>query len=259
MARGNADKRHARIDQLIDVNVLAVRRATVVGIGTIGSVVVDQFARHGVGRRPPGRLRLIDGDDVQFRNLVGSPYLVRHVGRPKVQAAEEIIHDIDSDINVSHWNRFLTEEDIPQVVEFARRSDLLCLFADDFGLMLRIADACHAICPQVMAMCGERCDTAEVAFSVPGQTVPLSATIGRRELERIEAPQALGCDTAYVANFVAALSLRLLLGDGRENELLPCYSNTPMYVLGLRRRSLFEHMPPDHVRLIVLVGAPTSD
>ena len=104
-----------------------------------------------------------------------------------------------------------------------------------------------------MAAFGPRSDYAEVAFSLPNATPPLSTTMGRRTREGIRQPEALGCDTVWVASFVAALCIRLLLGGAKGSDLLPCYANTPLFILGLRRSWVFENQPEDMARSIVLV------
>ena len=59
-------------------------------------------------------------------------------------------------------------------------------------------------------------------ISVDSQTPPLRTTLGNRRRQTIDKPQALGSDTAYIANLVASLCLRLLLGDAKGSELFPC-------------------------------------
>ena len=253
MKRTDPQSRYGRIADLVDLDVLAVRRVTLIGCGSMGQPISDQLARHGVGTRPPGRLRLIDGDTVAARNGVGTHFPESDQGRLKVEVTSEMIHAANGEVNVSYWNQMLTPADIPAVADLAGQSDLLGLFADSFELMLQISDRCADICPQIMAVFGPNADYAEVAFSVPGATPPLSTTMGRRKRESISQPQALGCDTAYVANFAAAVCLRLLLGSAKGSELLPCYTNAPLFVLGLRKSWLFEQEPDDIARTIVRV------
>jgi hypothetical protein len=245
--------RYGRIARLVDLDVLAVKRVTMLGAGSMGCPVAVQLARHGVATRGAGRLRLIDGDNVSERNLIGTDYRRQHVGMPKVEALAAIIHECNDSVNVSYWNRMLGAGDIQSVVDLAGQSDLLCLFADTFDLTLRIADACSGICPQVMAVFGPRADYGEVAFSLPRSTPPQSRTLGKRSRRSISKPEALGCDTVWVASFVAGLCIRLLLGGAKGSDLLPCYLNTPLFILGLRQSWVFENQPQDVARSIILV------
>jgi len=228
-----------------------VRRVAIIGLGSMGQPIASQLARHGVATKPPGRLRIVDGDNVSNRNLIGTEYLPEHVGKPKAEAAAQIIQQINPEVNLSYWNRRLTPEDIPRIVEMAGHSDLLGLFADSFALMLRIAEQCP--CTQVMALFGPNADYAEVAFSIPNVTPPLSRTMGKRKRRAISTPSAFGCDTAYVASFVSALCLELLLGQADRGKLLPCYADAPLFLMNLRKAWLFANEPEDIARAIVCV------
>jgi hypothetical protein len=244
--------RYGRIADLVNLEVLGSRRMTIIGQGAMGQRITEEMARHGVATLESGRLRLIDGDKVEARNLIGTGYRQTHLGTPKAQAAAEIVREINDSVNVTYWDRMLVKEDVPAVVDMASRSDLLGLFADDFELMLLIADRCSAICPEIMAVFGPQADLAEVAFSVPGGTPPLSRALGRIRRTAIKAPSALGCDTTFVASYVSGMCIRLLLGNAKGSDLFRCYANAPLHVLSLRR-GLLEHQPPDVVRSIVCV------
>ena len=247
------DERYARQDGLVDHSVWHKKRVVFIGGGSIGHPSLELMARHGVGTN--GRIWLIDGDEVNPRNLL-STYSERHLGLAKVEAQLEILTGIDSRFRerVTLWNKMLDRDDIQHVVKIAGNADLLCLFADDLPLMMEISDATHAIVPQVMAVCGETCDVAEIAFSTP-KTVQLSRIMGKRERQRIEKPKALGVDTITVAAYAASVALRLLLGDGKGSEFLaPCHSNAPLFIQQFRRVGMFENFPDDIVRSTVIVG-----
>ncbi len=255
----DGQSRYGRIADLVDVSTFSRRRMTAIGCGSMSQPVVNQMVRHGLATEAPGWLRLIDGDDVEPRNLIGTEYLGKHIGMPKALAAASIAKEIDPSVNVSYLNEFITDDNIDTVVNLAAKSDLLGLFADSFEIMLRVAAACENVCPQVMAIYGPRADYAEVAFSIPGVTQPLARTIGQRQRQSIKEPMALGCDTAFVANFVAALCLRLLLGDSMGSDLFPCYADAPLFIVGLRRAWIFSNQPEDVARSILLVQAQSEE
>ena len=250
MRSHDVESRYGRLTDLVDPSALAPRRVILIGLGAMGHPVANQLARHGVGRSPPGQVWLIDGDRVSARNLIGTEYRTAHLGMPKAQAAAEMITEINDEISVAYWDRMLTRDDVPEVAELARQSDLLGLLADSFEQMLEISDCCANLCPQVMAAFGPRADFAEVAFSVPGGR-PISSVVGRRRREAIAKPRALGCDTAFVAAFVSSLCLRLLLGDAKGSELMTCYADAPLFLIGVRHSWIFEDQPEDIVRIIV--------
>ena len=249
--------RYGRIAGLVDVDTSSVKRLTIIGLGSMGEPLASQMVRHGVATRSPGRLRLIDGDDISPRNLIGTEYRLEHLGVPKVQAAADIIREINDEANVSYWNRMVCQDDVPAIVDIAGQSDLLALCADSFELMLEISSRCAEICPQVMAVFGPNVEHAEVAFSVPGVTQPIAKTMGIRKRQAIAEPRGLGCDTAYVSSFVAAVCLRLLLGGAAGEQFVPCYANAPLFVLGLRRSWIFADQPEDIARSIVSVHVET--
>lgn len=245
--------RYERIKGLARVQQWMAKIVTIIGLGSMGQPISSQFARHGVGTRSPGRIRLIDGDIVTPRNLIGTEYRQSHLNKSKAVAASEIVEEVNQDVNISYLNKSITGKDIQDVVDMATRSDLLGLFADSFELMLKISDECYDICPMVMAFFGPNADYAEVAFSVPQATVKISEAIGKRNRKAISKPAALGCDTAYICNFVASVCLRLLHGDADDTLLAPCYSNASLFVVGLRNAWIFENQPTDILRTIVCV------
>lgn len=255
MKKYDKDSSYGRLDGLIEVSALAPQRVTLIGIGSMGHIILNQLARHGVATKAPGRMRIIDGDIVTERNLVGTDYRIKHLMVPKVVAASDIIQEINPDVNITYWNHVVSESDMPRIVEFSMQSDLLGLFADDFSLMLKVSTACANICPQIIAAFGPNVDYAEIAFSIPGVTQPLAQTMGQRKRTRISKPGGLGTDTAFVANYVAGICLRLLLGDAKGHELMPCYANAPLIAMGLRKAWIFQDQPQDIARMIVYVIA----
>lgn len=68
------------------VKLLAERRATLVGVGSIGSAAADVLAAGGVGR-----LALVDYDRLEQRNLARHQLGPRHLGRLKVVAMAEYL------------------------------------------------------------------------------------------------------------------------------------------------------------------------
>jgi hypothetical protein len=77
--------------------------------------------------------------------------------------------------------------------------------------------------------------------------------MGKRKRKAISKPTALGCDTIFIASFVAAICLRLLLGEAQGKDLIPCYANAPLFVMGLRKSWIFENQPKDIARTIIHV------
>lgn len=248
--------RLGRVSRLIPTRILAKKRIWMCGMGTVGSCVAVQLARHGVGCRSPGLMHFVDGDFVQKRNLNGSIYRVPHLGMKKVDAMKQHNQEIDEKAKVTTEDKMLTKADVSRITKVAKKYDLMCLFADDGDLMLRIGESCYGRCPMILALLGRRCDVVEVAFSIPNKTATLPQTIGRRSLRRIEHPEALGVDTMFATSYVAAMCLSLLLYPKTSNVLPKLDMNAPLHLIGLRREWLFSEMPEDQPRTILAIENP---
>ena len=253
MNRGNP--RYDRIAALADVDALAFKRVTLIGAGSIGLSIATQMARHGVATCSPGQLRIIDGDHVEERDLIGTEYRMKHLGTSKVDAAVSIVHEINPDVNISCWEKMIDDAAVSRVVEVAGQTDLLGLFADSFDVMLKLAKSCAGMCPQVMAAIGLYADYAEVAFSIPGVTVPIGVTMGSGKWTAIGTPGAFGCDTAFIASFVASLCLELLLDPQDRGKLVCCHADAPLFLVGVREPWLFQNEPEETCRSVSCVYA----
>ena len=66
---------------IVDVGTLRGSSVLCLGCGAVGSLVVDQLSRSGVGK-----MTLWDYDSVEVANLARSPYLTTDLGRPKAKA-----------------------------------------------------------------------------------------------------------------------------------------------------------------------------
>ena len=254
MSRYDENSRYRRIYDQVDVDILRRKRFGFIGCGSMGNPASLHLGRIGVGTKAPGRCFFADGDTVEEPNFIGTHYRQIHVGMPKAQATAEMLREINDQVNVTYWNHMIVEEDIPEIVRRAQQFDLLGLFADSFSLMLQISEACYDTCPQVIAAMGAGADFAEVGFSIPNVTVPLTRTFGKRQRQSISRPQALGTSTTYIADFVAELCMVLLLGNAKGHELLECYANAPLFILGLRPSWLFQNQSKDVCRIIYRVA-----
>src|SRR3989344_4921983 len=75
---------------------LLIASITIIGIGALGSAVLDMLARAGVGK-----IKIIDRDIVELNNLQRqSLFTEEDLGKPKVDAAKEKILKINSDIKI---------------------------------------------------------------------------------------------------------------------------------------------------------------
>jgi molybdopterin-synthase adenylyltransferase len=91
--------RFERQRDLVPLDRLAGRRATVIGVGAIGRQVALQLAAIGVPQ-----LQLVDFDQVESTNVTTQGYLTTDIGRSKVSATAAAIHALDPKIVVELFN-----------------------------------------------------------------------------------------------------------------------------------------------------------
>ncbi|MCC8191378.1 MAG: tRNA threonylcarbamoyladenosine dehydratase [Planctomycetes bacterium] len=81
----------------------------VLGLGAVGSQVVEALARSGVGG-----LRLVDFDRIQLSNLNRQLFALHStLGRPKAEVAAERVRDINPAARVTAVRTFVDEESLP--------------------------------------------------------------------------------------------------------------------------------------------------
>lgn len=109
-------ERFAGIDRLYGAGALqrfAHSRVTVVGLGGVGSWLVEALARSGVGR-----LRLIDADDLCVSNTNRQlPALAGQYGRSKAEAMAERCRAINPEISVDAVASFLTPSNLEDLLD----------------------------------------------------------------------------------------------------------------------------------------------
>ena len=93
------------------MNRLRNARVAVFGVGGVGGYVVEVLARSGVGE-----LHLVDNDTVSLSNL-NRQIIALHstLGRPKVEVAEERIHDINPHCKVVKYPFFYLPENADMI------------------------------------------------------------------------------------------------------------------------------------------------
>jgi tRNA A37 threonylcarbamoyladenosine dehydratase len=95
------------------VSRLARSRVCVVGMGAVGSYVVEGLARSGVGW-----LRLVDFDDIKPSNVNRQLFALRStLGRPKVEVARERALDINPGCTVEALRRFVSAESMEGILD----------------------------------------------------------------------------------------------------------------------------------------------
>lgn len=166
----SSSERFSGIDRLYGqgtVQGLSGKRVAVVGLGGVGSWVVEALARSGVGH-----LSLIDADDLCVSNTNRQlPALEGQYGRNKAEAMAERCRAI---------NPLIEAEAVPAFVTAANLAELL---DRDYDLVL---DACDSFRTKVemIAWCRRRKLPIIVSGSAGGRTDPTQVRI--RDLSRTE-------------------------------------------------------------------------
>ncbi|WP_136688712.1 HesA/MoeB/ThiF family protein [Halorhabdus amylolytica] len=114
---------------LLDGSVL------IVGIGGLGSPIVQYLAAAGVGR-----LGLADGDSVERSNLQRQViHGTDDIGRPKVTSAAEFVTDLNPDVTVETHETDLTPESAESLIA---EYDIVVDATDNFPARFLVNDAC---------------------------------------------------------------------------------------------------------------------
>ncbi|MEG0183976.1 MAG: tRNA threonylcarbamoyladenosine dehydratase [Stenotrophomonas sp.] len=133
-------ERFAGIDRLYGVgtvDLLSTRRVAVVGMGGVGSWVVEALARTAVGH-----LTLIDADDICVSNTNRQlPALAGQYGRNKAEAMAERCRAINPDIQVEAIASFLTVSNMVELLD--RDFDLVIDACDSFRVKVETIAWCR--------------------------------------------------------------------------------------------------------------------
>ncbi len=85
-------------------------RVAIAGLGGLGSNVAVSLARAGIGH-----LFIVDFDNVDISNLNRQQYFIKDLGRPKTEALEEIIREINPIIKITKKQIRVTEENASNI------------------------------------------------------------------------------------------------------------------------------------------------
>ena len=156
-------------------------RIAVFGVGGVGGYVVEALARCGVGT-----LDLIDHDTVSLTNL-NRQIIALHptIGKYKVDAAEERVHDIDPEIRVNKYRCFYLPEE-KERFDFAQYDYIVDAIDTVTAKLALIEEANRTGTPIISSMgTGNRIDPTKILIADVYQTSgdPL-AKIMRHELRK---------------------------------------------------------------------------
>ena len=209
---------------------LATKKVLFAGLGRFSSEPLLKLVRLGLASQ--GSLYLIDGDRVEERNLEGTLYLPRHVGRFKTEAMMDLIQEINPKTaeNTRIASKMITLPDVEKISSSARELDLVVIGLDDHEIADSLADTLYPLCPILSGYFGEHCNNFMVGYSIAQVMPPLSLTLSRQKMETIHAAVASADDLMAAQSFIFKLILRLLSrGDPKAEAILHLDPQLPLF------------------------------
>lgn len=145
-----------KMKRLHDAHVL------VVGTGGVGAYAAEMICRAGVGR-----LTLVDADEVQITNLNRQlPAMHSTLGQPKVKILADRFRDINPELQVEARAAYLTEEDIPQLLDSEKFSFIVDAIDTITPKCTLISEAWKRHIPIVSSMgAGAKHDLSKIQFA----------------------------------------------------------------------------------------------
>ena len=269
---------------LLETSLMRQTGVIVCGCGSVGSLAALELARSGVGR-----FLLIDPELLAIENLCRHQGGLADVGRRKVEAVAERIHQINPRAEVEVQNLPIERLDPARIAAFVagadpqqQKGDTLMLACADSRRADRQAARLAALLQLPFLSIGlwERAFAGEIFYSHPGEPMPcygcafegVAQTMGTQpeprrrfytteaELEKLDFQPGIGIDIAFVTQIGLKLAIDLLNRDNPQHVprllgklsqfTLVCNSNDPR--LGGERAEIFSH--PLQVTSSIQVG-----
>ena len=258
---------------LLETTRMRQAGAIVCGCGSVGSLAALELARSGVGR-----FLLIDPELLAIENLCRHQCGLADVGRRKVEAVAERIHQINPRAEVEVQSLPIERLDPARIAAFVEganpqqeRGETLMLACADSRRADRQAARLAALLQLPFLSIGlwERAFAGEIFFSHPGEPMPcygcafdgVAQTMGTQpepqrrfytteaELEKLDFQPGIGIDIAFVTQIGLKFAIDLLNRDNPQHVprllgklsqfTLVCNSNDPR--LGGERSEIFSH------------------
>jgi len=205
--------RHLVLPEIGGPGQVALTRAHVVlvGLGGIGSPVLQYLAGAGVGR-----FTLIDSGKVEASNLQRQTiYSQSEIGTDKTAAAASWLAQFDSEIAVVAHNVTVNGATAPDLVAGA---DLVIDGTDNFATRLAVSDACVAVGVPLLSAAVGRFQGQVGAFRghTPGQPCYrcfVGDAFDTDDCDTCAEDGILGAMAGWVGSFAAMQAVRLLLAD----------------------------------------------
>ncbi len=172
----------------------------ILGLGGVGSFVCEALARAGVGE-----LSLLDSDSIEPSNLNRQLYALRStIGRKKTELAKARCEDIDPEIRINVYDRFLLKEEVEsflfEVSKDMRKAppgiDLIIDAIDSVGVKIELARLCELYGFPLVSCCGTgnklHPELFRIADIYDTKVCPLCRVM-RRELKKLGVKKLTVC------------------------------------------------------------------
>ncbi len=114
---------------------LLAAKVLIIGAGGLGSPAALYLASAGIGT-----IGIVDSDKVELNNLQRQiVHSMKNVGRAKAESAKERLAEINTDVEVTSYNRRLTSTNILDAI---REYDIIVDGSDNFPTRYLVNDAC---------------------------------------------------------------------------------------------------------------------
>ena len=204
---------------------LAKAHVTLVGLGGIGSPVLQYLAGAGIGH-----LRLIDDGDVELSNLQRQTiYTQRDIGHAKAVAARRWLANFDSEIVVDVRDDRITRDNAAGLLA---ETDLVIDGTDTFATRLAVSDACVALGVPLLSAAVGRFQGQVAAFAGhwPDQACYrcfVGDAFDAEDCDTCADDGMLGAMAGWAGSFAAMQAVRILL-DGQAALGDPMWSKLHM-------------------------------
>ena len=188
---------------------LAKAHVTLVGLGGIGSPVLQYLAGAGIGH-----LRLIDDGDVELSNLQRQTiYTQRDIGHAKAVAARRWLANFDSEIAVDVRDDRISRDNASALLA---GTDLVVDGTDTFATRLVVSDSCVALGVPLMSAAVGRFQGQVAAFAGhrPDQACYrcyVGDAFDADDCDTCADDGMLGAMAGWVGSFAAMQAVRIIL------------------------------------------------
>lgn len=188
---------------------LAQAHVTLVGLGGIGSPVLQYLAGAGIGH-----IRLIDNGDVELSNLQRQTlYTQRDISHSKAVAARRWLANFDSGIVVDVRDDRIDRDNAATLLA---GTDLVIDGTDTFAARLAISDGCVALCVPLLSAAVGRFQGQVAAFAghLPGHSCYrcfVGDAFDADDCDSCADDGMLGAMAGWAGSFAAMQAVRIIL------------------------------------------------